>query len=107
MTAKKTKPTSRPSNSTSAVSLAQVEKTLGLTVAQAQEMYERLTPRQLDVARLMAKGLKNVEIAEQLGLSIKTLDIHRGDVYYRLKVETPAAVARIVFVVDLAELANK
>lgn len=107
MTATKTRPTGRrPSNSTSAVPLEQVEKTLGLTADRAQELYGRLTPRQQDLARLMAKGLKNVEIAERLGISPKTGDIHRADVYDRLKVDTPAAVARVVFLVDLAALAG-
>ena len=54
----------------------------------------------------MARGLQNRDIAGELGISPKTLDIHRADVYDRLKVDTPAGVARIVWLVHLADMAG-
>ncbi len=93
-------------DSGAAVTLAGAEKTFGLTVAKARELYDRLTERQRQVAGLMSRGLQNRAIAGQLGISPKTLDIHRADVYDRLKVDTPAGVARIVWLVALAEAAG-
>lgn len=43
-----------------------------------------LTPRQCDVALEMAKGLKNRQIAENLGISINTLQVHVGMIYLKL-----------------------
>lgn len=88
------------------VTLAQVEKTLGLTVAQAHERYARLTARQRQVAGLMARGLSNRRIAEELEISPKTGDIHRADVYDKLGVTTSAGVARIVYLVELAAVGS-
>lgn len=85
------------------VSLTQVEKTFGLSLAEAQEKYNRLTERQRQVASWMARGLTNREIAEKLQISPKTLDIHRADVYEKLEVKTSAAVAAIIYLVLLAE----
>jgi len=54
-----------------------------------------LTKRQMEVLSLMAKGMQNKEIAEQLFLSAKTIDHHISDILSRLDVNTRSkAVAR-------------
>jgi two-component system response regulator FixJ len=53
-----------------------------------------LTPRELQVFGLMADGMKNIAIARQLGISRKTLDIHRTKVIDKLKARTWADLAR-------------
>jgi FixJ family two-component response regulator len=85
------------------VSLAAVEKTIGMSIDRARNLFNRLTPRQLDVARLMARGLPNRRIADQLGISPKTLDIHRADVFDKCETATSAGVARIIYLVSLAD----
>lgn len=35
-----------------------------------------LTPRQVDILRLIAKGMSNTEIALELGISERTIDAH-------------------------------
>jgi two-component system response regulator DctR len=62
-----------------------------------QELAQRLallSPRELEVFRLVADGLKNTAIAQQLGISGKTLDIHRGRVMAKMKARTAADIAR-------------
>ncbi|MEO6197520.1 MAG: helix-turn-helix transcriptional regulator [Dehalococcoidia bacterium] len=55
----------------------------------------RLTPRQMEVLRLMAEGLTNAQIAPRLGLSPNTARIHVENVRQRLGARTRAgAVAR-------------
>jgi DNA-binding NarL/FixJ family response regulator len=44
----------------------------------------RLTPRQLEVLRLLAQGYKNAAIAEKLMLSEKTIETYLGAVYREL-----------------------
>ncbi len=83
--------------------LSAAEKTLGLTVATARARYARLTPREAEVAGLMAQAKPNRQIAEELGISVKTLDIHRANVMHKLEAETTAGVANLVNLVRLAE----
>ncbi len=54
----------------------------------------QLTPRERDVMELMAGGRKNKEIAQHLGISMKTLDIHRTKVMAKMNVRTWADLAR-------------
>lgn len=55
----------------------------------------KLTPRQLEVAKLVAKGLLNKQIAALLGLSIKTVKMHRALVMNRLELRTQADLIRL------------
>jgi HD-GYP domain-containing protein (c-di-GMP phosphodiesterase class II)/DNA-binding CsgD family transcriptional regulator len=52
-----------------------------------------LTPRQLEVLRLVTRGLSNREIARRLGISSRTVDRHVADVYTRIGVGSRAAAA--------------
>jgi two-component system, NarL family, invasion response regulator UvrY len=45
-----------------------------------------LTARELQVMEMLARGMTNREIAEQLGISGKTVDTHRGHVLKKLGV---------------------
>jgi len=58
------------------------------------ERIARLTPRELQVFDLMADGMKNMAIAKHLGISRKTLDIHRTKVVDKMKARTWADLAR-------------
>jgi DNA-binding NarL/FixJ family response regulator len=45
---------------------------------------EVLTPRELDIVRLVGKGLGNKEIANELGVSVTTVRTHLSKVYDKL-----------------------
>jgi LuxR family transcriptional regulator, maltose regulon positive regulatory protein len=61
----------------------------------AEERDEALTPRQLQVLRLVADGLSDQQIAERLVLSEHTVHRHLSNIYTRLGCSTrAAAVAR-------------
>ena len=87
------------------VLLADAEKLLNISLAVARERYGRLTPREVQVARLMSTGKRNQQIAEDLGISPKTLDIHRANLMHKLEARTTASVANLVNLLRLAELA--
>ena len=52
-----------------------------------------LTPRELEVLGLLADGLDNREIAEQLFISPKTASVHVSNIYGKLGVESRVAAA--------------
>jgi LuxR family maltose regulon positive regulatory protein len=51
------------------------------------EMLEPLSERELDVLRLIAKGLSNKEIAERLVVSLRTVKWHASNIYGKLAVK--------------------
>jgi DNA-binding CsgD family transcriptional regulator len=54
----------------------------------------RLTPREQDVATLLAYGHTNAEIATSLGISIRTAEMHRANAMRKLEAPTRASVVR-------------
>lgn len=57
----------------------------------------RLTPREREVMALVLKGRPNKLIASDLGISIKTVEIHRGQVMRKLQVRTQADLIHLNF----------
>jgi len=62
------------------------------------ERIGRLTPREREVLELMAQGKSNKAIAEFLGISRKTLDIHRAKVMSKMEVRTVSELVRLRYV---------
>jgi FixJ family two-component response regulator len=54
-----------------------------------------LTRRERDVARLVAQGFLNREIADQLGIALCTVKLHRQRVMDKLEVESVAELVRL------------
>jgi DNA-binding NarL/FixJ family response regulator len=61
----------------------------------AAEMRGVLTPRELSILRLLAKGLRNREIGEQLHIGEGTVKTHLHNVYRKLKVGGRLALVRV------------
>lgn len=64
---------------------------------------ESLTAREIEVLRLIGKGLSRVEIAEALSRSAKTIDGHQERMMKKLGIETRAALMRFAIREGLAE----
>ena len=62
---------------------------------------KRLSPRQLEVLRLVTDGWTTREIAAQLSLSVKTVETHRGAVTQRLGIRDVASQVRYAVRVGL------
>ncbi len=56
---------------------------------------QRLTPRELSVARLIAEGLSNREIASELVLSVKTVQSHLTRAYAKLGLTSRAQLGAV------------
>ena len=54
----------------------------------------KLTPRQLQVLRLIAEGLTTAAVARRLRLSVKTVETHRTELMRRLGIHDVAALVR-------------
>jgi two-component system response regulator NreC len=53
-----------------------------------QASYDGLTPRQQEVLTLIAEGLANQEIADQLDISVRTVERHRENIMERLNLHS-------------------
>jgi FixJ family two-component response regulator len=69
----------------------------------ARARFETLTAREVDVCRLVAAGMPNKAIASQLGISIKTVKVHRGRVFQKLGVASLADLVRLAAVLPAAD----
>lgn len=65
----------------------------------------RLSPRQIEVLRLITEGLTSREIASRLSLSEKTVETHRSAVAQRLGIREVAGLVRYAARVGLTSLA--
>jgi FixJ family two-component response regulator len=62
----------------------------------AEQRFARLTKREREVCELVAAGLLNKQIAYELGMSEKTVKVHRGRVTRKLNVDSVAALVRLM-----------
>ncbi|MCP4537490.1 MAG: response regulator transcription factor [Chloroflexi bacterium] len=56
--------------------------------AEVEERWESLTQRERQVLHLLVEGLENAFIAERLGVTVKTIDYHVGNIKQKLRVST-------------------
>jgi RNA polymerase sigma factor (sigma-70 family) len=59
-----------------------------------------LTPREHDVMRLIVEGMPAKKIAEQLGISNKTVDVHRAHIMNKLEIKSVAELVKMVVSVE-------
>lgn len=52
--------------------------------SRADDPYETLTPREREIFQLAAEGSSNPRIAERLSLSVRTMEMHRGNLMKKL-----------------------
>jgi DNA-binding CsgD family transcriptional regulator len=66
----------------------QLARGLGVIVPELGSDSPDLTPRQHQIADLVAQGYSNVNIAARLGLSANTIGVHIRNIYRKLKVHS-------------------
>lgn len=57
---------------------------------------ESLTPREAEVATLLAQGFSHKEIAEKLNITVRTIKAHSSAIYSRLNVKDRLALALLL-----------
>lgn len=61
------------------------------------EELKELTPREIEILRLIAAGKSNKEIGDQLFISHRTVDTHRTNIMKKLDVHNIAGLVRVAF----------
>jgi two-component system response regulator FixJ len=74
-----------------------------LRAEEAATRLEVLTPRERDVLRGLVEGLPNKSIAYDLGISPRTVEIHRANLMSKLDVKSLSEALRIAFAAGLGE----
>lgn len=68
---------------------------------QLRRPLDKLTPRQIEVLRMVAEGHRTREIAARLQLSVKTVESHRGEIMKRLAIHDVVGLVRYAMRVGL------
>jgi DNA-binding NarL/FixJ family response regulator len=66
-----------------------------------RRLLHKLTPRHIEVLKLVAEGLSTRAIANRLGLSVKTIESHRGEIMKRLQLHDVVSLVRYAIRVGL------
>ena len=80
----------------SAINYYQSSREHLLELQDLQARADSCTPREQDVMRLLAKGLPNKGIAETLGISPRTVEIHRANVMDKMAADSLPALVRMI-----------
>ena len=71
-------------------------------LAAARHQYNSLTPREREVMELVVDGMLNKQVADELGISEKTVKVHRARVIDKMQVDSLAELVRIAERMDIA-----
>jgi two-component system response regulator DctR len=63
---------------------------------QLQSQLAELTERERDVMRLVVEGLPNKLIADQLDISVRTVEVHRARVFDKMQVKSAVELANLL-----------
>ncbi|HHX8540970.1 TPA: response regulator transcription factor [Vibrio diabolicus] len=73
----------------------QVQSAANLDMAAAKSAYESLTPREKDILRLIIAGKRNIRIADELCIAMRTVEVHRANLLKKFSAKTVAELAYI------------
>lgn len=73
---------------------------------EVQARLDSLTPRERDVLLPLVRGYTNREVAEQLDISVKTVDLYRSRVMKRMQADTLPALVGMAIAAGLVDPLN-
>lgn len=69
--------------------------------SRAIALVETLTPRELQLLKRLVSGLPNKGVANELGISVRTVEMHRGNLLNRLGVHSLAEAVKVALLAGL------
>lgn len=75
------------------------------TVNRAQNLWRKLTARQVQIAMLVAAGKQSKQVAKELGLSRYTVESHLKNIYGKLQIHSRTELTNVVR--DVADVATQ
>lgn len=78
-----------------AILQGQVQSAENLDMAAAKSAYQSLTPREKDILRLIIAGKRNIRIADELCIAMRTVEVHRANLLKKFSAKTVAELAYI------------
>lgn len=85
---------------------SQVAQAMALArLSGGQSPFDALSPRELEVARMLCKGMRMEEIGRRLSLSGKTVATHKYRLFEKLGLKDTVALARLAGQYGVSELA--
>jgi FixJ family two-component response regulator len=86
---------------TAAIQMDKSRRQEAAQIGQLRERYSSLTSRERQVVTLVASGLMNKQVANELSISEVTVKMHRGRAMRKLSAKSVAMLARMVDVLDI------
>ncbi len=76
--------------------LARMHENLNSSRSQDElrERFARLTPRQTEIFQLVAEGFTSQNIAEKLGISVRTVESYRAEIMEKMQAQSVAVLVR-------------
>ncbi|MDF4803111.1 response regulator, partial [Vibrio parahaemolyticus] len=71
----------------------QMQSAASLDMVAARAAYESLTPREKDILRLIIAGKRNIRIADELCIAMRTVEVHRASLLKKFSAKTVAELA--------------
>lgn len=73
-------------------------------VGEIRDRFSQLTPREQEVMSCVLKSMQNKMIASELGISIKTVELHRANLMSKMQATSPTELVRLALIADLEQL---
>ena len=70
-------------------------------------MFEKLTPRQMEIADAMLRGNTNQEIAGIFGISLNTVEVHSDNLFKRLSIHNRWEVFKLAIEAGMLKFTPK
>lgn len=86
-----------------AIAAAAKKRSMNRRLRDAKANIASLSERERTLVPLLSEGISAREVAESIGLSARTVEAHRANIFKKLGINSTAALVRIALLAELAE----